>query len=171
MDTKYYAKDGALFNNEKAQIYGERIAKLTEENNNIVTSDIIVKDAKKKSSPLHGYFEWNDNIAAIEWRRKQAGYLVRSIKIEVPISDTKETVFVRAFHNIQKKDNEYKTRGYAKFEYVQKNEALYDEFILKKYLAEIKRVNNQYKIYKELDFFTLTIDKILTNQVEITEKA
>ena len=46
-----------------------------------LTPDMVVKEAKKKSSPLHQYFEWNDTEAALQWRKQQARVMIHHIKV------------------------------------------------------------------------------------------
>jgi hypothetical protein len=42
-----------------------------------LTPDLIVKEAAKKTSPLHGEFEWNDKKAAMAFRVEQARALIQ----------------------------------------------------------------------------------------------
>jgi len=47
-----------------------------------ITPDTLVKEAKNKKSPLHEYFEWDDSVAAVEWRKQQGRILLGSIQIK-----------------------------------------------------------------------------------------
>jgi hypothetical protein len=61
-----------------------------------VEPEQIVTSAKRKTSVLHTYFEWDDTAAAHEYRLDQARHLIRSI--EVVTTDEGETV--NKFHSV-----------------------------------------------------------------------
>jgi len=74
--------------NSRAHVKGDRDAIVPAlsalyKANGVLTKELIVKAAKKKSSPLHGEFEWDDKIAGAEYRRIRAGYLITHIEIVV----------------------------------------------------------------------------------------
>jgi len=46
-----------------------------------VTVEAVIKEAESSSSPLHSYFEWDDSVAAREWRKVQARMLIQSFTI------------------------------------------------------------------------------------------
>lgn len=48
-----------------------------------ITPRDVVEAARSASSPLHGYFEWNDSEAAERYREIQARTLLRSISFRV----------------------------------------------------------------------------------------
>lgn len=48
-----------------------------------LTAESVVREARKKSSPLHAHFTWDDTEAAIKWREQQARVLIARFKIEV----------------------------------------------------------------------------------------
>lgn len=60
----------------------ERIQALYEEHGEI-TPDIVIADAKKKSSPLHAYFEWDLKKAALQAWIQTARKLINSVKVIV----------------------------------------------------------------------------------------
>ncbi len=131
--------------------------KFMESNDGLVSAQLVVEDAKKKNCPYHDFFEWNDSVAAKEHRKEQARLLLRSIEIEVKSGEP----LVRAFHIIERSLDKEKERGYAKFEYIRQKPDLYDKFILNKYLVEIRRINKEYSIYKELEPLTISINEML----------
>jgi hypothetical protein len=51
------------------------------EKNDGLTDDAIVSAAKAKNHILHGWFEWDDSVAANEHRRAQARTLIRSFEV------------------------------------------------------------------------------------------
>jgi hypothetical protein len=96
----YKAALGARFNDHDAEVLGQRFDALAERGP--LTTQAIVEDARAQDAILHPYFEWNDQVAAEEYRRKQAGYYVRHIMIirqegEEPI---------RGFHDVVIKRDE-----------------------------------------------------------------
>jgi hypothetical protein len=85
----FKAGKGSSFDDEKAQVYGEFLWKMREENGDVLTPHQIVDKAKPKNSPIHEYFEWDDGIASEKYRIWQARYLIGLVKfylIDIPLS-------------------------------------------------------------------------------------
>ena len=101
---QYVAAKGSCLSDVQAQVYGERIEVLQEEFNGEVTPDVVLDDAKGIDSPLNEFFEWDDTQAAIQYRRSQARYLLRSIHVVVKVNDKETTT--RAFHRVTIKEEE-----------------------------------------------------------------
>lgn len=59
-----------------------------------LTPEQVLADAKRKESPLHGYFEWDDRKAAMFHRLTQARELIASY--EIVIADNPVRAFVWA---------------------------------------------------------------------------
>lgn len=83
----------------------EAIKQLAEKHKGEITPEIVVQEARKKRSPLHPYFEWNESEAAEKYRLLQAGYLIRRIKVTYDVSENK-TVRVRAYVNVRDTEQE-----------------------------------------------------------------
>lgn len=165
----YYASESSNYlNNEKAQVYGPCIAKIIDANGGIATTQIIVENAKDKSSPIHDHFQWDDTKAANEYRKYQARKLIQSIEVEI-VKDGQSSQIVRAFHFIKKEDEEEVSQGFARFEVIHKKADLYNEFVLKAYLKRIRQLNSKYKKYKELEPIVIAIDEILERHIEVME--
>ena len=64
----------------EAQTAGKHLSKLHKENG-MLTADLVVKDAKPLSSPLHDHFEWDNTEAAKEYRLYQARKLIHAVVI------------------------------------------------------------------------------------------
>ena len=60
-----------------------RLRALYEKNGKRLTPELVVRDARSPSSPLHGCFEWDDSAAAEAWREQQARTLMRSVVYQV----------------------------------------------------------------------------------------
>lgn len=52
-----------------------------------LTPELVVKDATSPKSPLHDYFEWDDDIAAHKFRLEQARTLIRSVEVRITVED------------------------------------------------------------------------------------
>lgn len=48
-----------------------------------LTPGIVIEAARDANSPLHGYFEWDDSIAAENYRTEQARTLIRSVVLQI----------------------------------------------------------------------------------------
>lgn len=147
----YKPVEGSSLSVEQAQRYGERIAALEEEFGGVGTS-VIVQDAKKEDSPLHNYFEWDDQVAANEYRTEQARYLLRHINVVVRKPDGQEEE-VRAFHSVTAKVITPAVNGQGS-NFVSLQSALSDEEwrqeIIGKAFKELESWRRRYATYKEL---------------------
>ena len=67
----------------------EIIAAITtlEDRKGKLTASQVLEVARSPDSPLHPYFEWDDSIAAEQWRLEQARELIRRVKIVVEIDE------------------------------------------------------------------------------------
>jgi hypothetical protein len=65
-----------------------------------VTPQLVVEEATPSGSPIHHYFEWNDDIAADQYRLTQAGALIRSCRVNVK-SSTGDEMEIRQFVSIR----------------------------------------------------------------------
>lgn len=64
-----------------AEVAFNRLEKIKENSNGVLTAGAVVEDARMKNSPLHKQFEWDDSIAAQQHRLQQGRYLIRSIEV------------------------------------------------------------------------------------------
>ena len=84
----------------QAQVVGQRLNEMERERGEL-TPDRVVREAKKKSSPLHRYFTWDDGRAADLQRLAEARFLIRSIEVTVIVGPKKKEVITRAFANLR----------------------------------------------------------------------
>lgn len=68
-------------------------------------SDVVEK-AKDKNSEMHSIFEWDDSVAGEEYRKIQAGKMVRNLVI-VRNDETEEKTNVRYFVSTGKRDSTF----------------------------------------------------------------
>ena len=153
--TKYAYKDKA-FTKVKAQIVGETLEEIFEQNDGVVLPSTVVRSARPKRSPIHNCFEWDNKKAADKYRDRQAGDLLRWIVIvhEQEDGDT-EPLKVRAFVSVESEGGRY---------YTTINRAMKDEDIANN--IEIEAYNDYIALfhkYKDLKLFRKVnneIDKI-----------
>ena len=86
-----------------AQTAGEVCKALEEEGR--LTAATLVDESRPEDAPLHAEFEWNDSVAAEEYRKHQARNVIGSI-IEVISPDVVPT---RAFFNIVRREANYES--------------------------------------------------------------
>lgn len=87
-----------------AQVVGEALASLKAKQG-ALSPDLVVSAAKKQSSPLHAYFDWNDATAAHAYRKTQASHLIRSVAVKVDTGTSQQ--FIRAYAAVNDSDARY----------------------------------------------------------------
>lgn len=80
----------------------EQLTRIYEANGKL-TPQIVVDAARSAEHPLHSRFEWNDQVAGEQYRKTQAGELIRSVKVEW-VDGAAVTEPIRAFHSITRAD-------------------------------------------------------------------
>jgi len=118
----------------KTKASAASVIKALAEKHGSVTAEIVLNEAKKKTSPLHRHFDWDDTKAAMRFRLIQAAELIRKIKVEYIVSES-QTVRVRAFHNVHEDESEEQSKGV----FVGLDEALTVESYRDQLLANCKR--------------------------------
>lgn len=102
-----------------------------------LTPDDVVDVARDKSHPLHGRFEWDDQMAGEAYRRIQAAELIRSVRISYTESPEGEERSVRGWSALTDAPDR---RGYEPTE-----ELLRDEFTAKLLLRQAERELKAFK--------------------------
>lgn len=90
--------EGAQFQagaNANAKVVGNHLEKLSKQLKRELTAKDVLDDARKKASPLHSFFEWNDGEAAEQYRLGQAQGLIRSV-VAIYVKDDQPAVQTRA---------------------------------------------------------------------------
>ena len=104
-----------------------------------LTPTLVVDEARPETSPLHQYFEWNDDVAAEQYRRVQASHLIRSVKITFD-GETGQPRPIRGFLAVR--DTEDETRS----TYMPSVEAFSDPVTRRILLAQMRR---DWKAFKQ----------------------
>ena len=88
------------------QKVGEELELIRQQNNGIITAEIVLENAKDESSPLNQAFTWDDSEAAHAHRLNEARKLIISIQVFSPIVAKPVPTFV----NVRTPD---RGRGYT----------------------------------------------------------
>lgn len=118
-----------------------RIATL---NRGVLLAEEVVKHARKKSSPIHKHFNWDDSEAAELWRIRQARELIR-VAVEY-IGESKQPI--RVFVSL-KPDREKNGGGYRSMVTVMNDDQMREQF-LSDALEDMEIFRDKYKSLKEL---------------------
>lgn len=137
--TKYVARYGCWLSDKDAQIVGERLEVISD--GGPITPDDVVNDAAIPSSPLHGFFEWDDAEAAKAYRHDQARYLLRSIEI---VREEQETT-VRAWQAVREEDRQV----FVPLQYAMRHVELWQQ-VLEDARGRLRAMAAQLRKYEEL---------------------
>jgi len=126
-----------------------------------LTADSLLEEAKKKQSPLHELFEWDDNVASNLYRLQQARVIINDVKviIEGNLYPAIENVRV----SIEGIDGQkIQERIYIARDEIMAHEDLREQ-IIKRALNNIRYWREQYKNYSEFSLIIKAIDKTSVN--------
>lgn len=122
-----------------------------------INSEDVLDAARHPDSELHQYFEWDDDVAAEQYRRLQAGQLIRSVTIEVidRSSGSNEPKAVRAFLNVVTTPEEPEAKpqkGYVSFDTVRNDKDLIAQ-VIAQYGERLRKDAEAYETYKKFPEF------------------
>ncbi len=123
-----------------------------------LTAEAVVKQARKKSSPLHNLFEWDKEKASELWLLQQARVLINEVKI---IIDDKEYY---AFENVSVRvSDEVTKREYLERSEIMSSEDLRKQIVVKAF-EQLLYWKEKYKQYNEFDSLVKVIDAFTEKQ-------
>lgn len=135
-----------------AQTAGEILEGIEKQFGN-VTPENVLNAARDESSPIHCEFEWNDEVAAENFRLRQARDLIGHVKLireDQKPEEYKERAFVRIPAG---------TSVYTPLDKAMGNEQ-YRDFLLqqakndaRRFLSKYRRLNELAKVTEELESF------------------
>lgn len=97
-----------------AQVAGEELERIRVANNGRLAQEDVVASAKRKASPLHSAFEWDDKAAAHQHRLAQAGYIIRKLDVVTVANDEAKSAPIRAFVSVVRdEDQSYTSIAHA----------------------------------------------------------
>jgi len=117
---KYAFRDGSRVSNISPQVVGNELDRIHEKHGALKPTN-VVEEARPEEAPLHPVFEWNDSIAAGEWRLHTARNLIRSVQV-ITSDNQKESVYVSVV-------TEQREREYQPLAVVAKSPDLYAEAV------------------------------------------
>jgi len=138
----------------KAEIVGNEISRIIEENEGVIIPETIVRKARPKKSPLHNCFKWDDKVAANLYRIDQASQLLRSVTVVTEIADS-ETIEVRAFPNIESDGGSYYTTIARVMDDVELSDQLESQI-----LRELVYLRNKHKKQKKFREVWTAVDAL-----------
>jgi len=119
-----------------------------------VTPARLVLRAKDPASPLHRYFQWNDSVAAQEWRKSQAEKLIRSLAV-VTVNNGVETK-IRSHFSVRLTPPEEAAQSVNARHYISVREARSDpetrEEVLQQALKECRSWMSKYQAFGLVEF-------------------
>ena len=120
-----------------------RILGELEEQKGIVTPKDILDIARSEDSPIHGLFNWDDEIAGELYRLNQARALITDVKVE--IQDKK----IQKFYNVKIEINGEEKQGYKSVNNIINNEQMKNQ-IVQDAVSEIRYWQNKYNDITQL---------------------
>jgi hypothetical protein len=115
-----------------------------------------VREAAKEESPLHNWFDWNDNEASEKWRMHQARMLVARVRVKVMYEGDLKSY--KQYLNVTVKDDGNKSRGYLSSSKVMSDADLKNQVLLKA-IQEAEYWKRSYEEYTELADIFKVIEK------------
>jgi hypothetical protein len=143
MKNEYRARKGARFNDKDAAVIGAAISEL----GSSCTASDVVSAAKRKSSPLHRYFQWDDTRAAELYRLDQARYYLRHVEIVIVRENDEQQT--RAWHQIEIKQDDATERVYMQSVNISLDPSLQDQVIARA-LRELQGWKARYSEYNHV---------------------
>lgn len=129
-----------------AQEAGEELERISSRGS--LTPENVVEESRPKDSVLHDCFEWNDAKAAENYRKVQAGDIIRNI-VTISIDGAEVSEPVRAFVSI--------ADDYKPITVVVKTQE-YTEEMLQKALKELHSFQRKYSSLEQLSDVFKAID-------------
>ena len=157
---EYRAASGAGFTDLQAQEFGAFLSEKVGLGSAMHSPDDIVEASKPDAAPTHGYFEWDDSKAGIEWRREQARHLTSHILV---VKETATgTELTRAFHSVVNRTarDAPLARGYLSEEVVWRDRDFAAQVLADAY-RELRTWRNRYAQYSDLRREVELVDAIL----------
>lgn len=138
----YKAVFGSHLSDADAAVIGKRLEWIAAGGE--VTAASVLADAKLPHSPLHTFFEWDDNAAAQKYRLEQARKLVRSVRVVIEREGGIE-VSARAFIVVTEGDEDKKYLPVAEV----MSDADYREQVIERALHEAESWRARYEAFEE----------------------
>lgn len=119
-----------------------------------LSSENLVEVSRPESAPLHGAFDWDDAVAGENWRKFQAGTIIRSLVIVSETDDGVPAEPVRAFFSIKLTEPNFES-----LHVIIRDQDKYAD-LLKTAIRELQAFSRKYRTLKELAPVTEAIDQL-----------
>lgn len=153
---EYQAVRGSHFSNRDAKLIGPCLQRLGATHNDELTPELVVAEARRKTSPLHSYFEWDDAKAANLYRLKQAGEILRSITVTLVTRKGEKQEAeqpIRAWLSVKKDEPEGEaSKVYLPVSVIQSDESLVEQVVEQAH-RELVGWSERYRLYHTLKPF------------------
>jgi hypothetical protein len=141
----YRSHDGSPYTDRDAGVIGPELERLAAVDVPL-TAHVVVDAARFDASPLHPYFEWDDAVAAQNWRLWQARTMIGAIQVE-RVNARGEPEWVRAFHNVFVVSDERSARGYVTVDVATGTTEIWEQVVARA-LKEIEGWQQRYACYE-----------------------
>ena len=121
----------------------EFIQKMVDENGGGITAEQIVEAAKDVNSPLHKEFQWDDSVAAHQYRLHQARTMLAKFKLIVRVDNNAAHNKIRQFTYVKPEHRYVPTLSLL-------NKTGNEKMIAQKLLDQVQSLINNNKFYFEL---------------------
>lgn len=147
----YQWKNGFPSHGADAGKVARHCEKLRKLNSGKLTPKLVVDDARSTNAPTHVCFQWDDALAAEEFRLAQARTMLRSITVQA----TKDSEPVTQYVNVQFAEEE--ERAYTSVHDAVQDPELRRQ-LLDKAISEVAAWRRKYREYTELSALFDVID-------------
>ena len=149
---RYAWNRGSKFSADPQSV-GEELARLQGNVRGKLTPEKVVTSARKKNSPLHSLFEWNDSVAGEKYRQEQARCVIRNIR--VVYIDRPEPVPQRVYVHVSpaKRESAYYSKSVVMADDELRRQALHNAITL------LQGIRDRYAELAELKGVFREIDK------------
>lgn len=142
---EYIAEASGPYSHKDARIIGPVLQALAEQG--AVTTRDVVDAARSENSPLHAYFEWEDKIAADNWRLETARAMLKSIRVRYIENDQPKEA--RAFQVTKTRAYETEPREYRSFQ-VLSGDSAFAAQMMENAVDDLVRWRARYAPYTEM---------------------
>ena len=153
-------------NKTKRDAIRKRLQELSEQNDGRITPDLVVKDAKKKTSPMHGEFDWNVQKAANAHWLHQARQLISSVRVVI----TNETRTISTVRYVRDPSVPAKTQGYIAIAELKSDHELARESLLYEFGRAATALKRARDLAAALDMME-DVDEIIHHVAVLNDRA
>ena len=151
------APKGAI-SDEDVQRFAPTLIRMEEQLGHRLKPVEVVEVARNPRSPLHAFFDWDDESAAQKYRLWKARKLIGSVRILV-IDEKGRKVPQRAFFNVRLDDDEEPGRAYVSIGRVMEDAALRKQ-VVERALMDAEHWAEKYRQVRELKRIRIVIRRV-----------